>query len=68
MRWPEAWFPRKDSNLRSRIQSPLPYRLATRDRLVTDSLRRLRFSAAAAAPQHYANRAWFKPGAVTSPG
>src|SRR5207302_8222766 len=27
-----AWFPGKDSNLRSRIQSPLPYRLATRER------------------------------------
>jgi hypothetical protein len=25
------WFPEKDSNLRSRIQSPLPYRLAIRD-------------------------------------
>src|SRR5882672_10657720 len=33
----QAWFPRKDSNLRSRIQSPLPYRLATRDRLVMKS-------------------------------
>src|SRR5439155_12774117 len=28
----KAWFPGKDSNLRSRIQSPLPYRLATRER------------------------------------
>jgi hypothetical protein len=26
-----SWFPEKDSNLRSRIQSPLPYRLAIRD-------------------------------------
>src|SRR5438445_7126083 len=30
-----AWFPGKDSNLRSRIQSPLPYLLATRDRVTT---------------------------------
>ena len=28
---PTNWFPEKDSNLRSRIQSPLPYRLAIRD-------------------------------------
>src|SRR5438445_5875102 len=29
----KGWFPGKDSNLRSRIQSPLPYRLATREHI-----------------------------------
>ena len=52
------WFPRKDSNLRSRIQSPLPYRLATRDRLVTESevvAVTVPVLARDAAPQQYAN-------------
>jgi hypothetical protein len=35
----QRWFPRKDSNLRSRIQSPLPYRLATRDCLGNNGCR-----------------------------
>ena len=36
-----TWLPGKDSNLRSRIQSPLPYRLATGQDLINTSARRV---------------------------
>ena len=36
-----GWLPGKDSNLRSRIQSPLPYRLATGQDLINSSAGRV---------------------------